>query len=314
MERNIWWMNCTGRLVSVFSLLVGLTAPSKAFEFSIIESGPEAAVSLWIRGLDDSFFQSNQLISPAGETLDSSTVLEDGLFSDLVRRFDSLEDAIGYVQGTWHATVDSRFPERTATYDFSIEALSIESINRAAPELFSPTPAHEIRNGSTFLFAWDYPEGGEMPSQSRFLTIPQFDPLRGGGGSVVSTPTPGGTLMSSGSIGTGDERFSRKLTNVPGTDKNRFLYTLEASEAALPLDVEITLGSHISLEDQISLGETTSEGFPPFPTPRIGLFYSRQNDPFTITLSHVPEPTSVGLVIVMIIGGAIARKGTLTHR
>jgi hypothetical protein len=82
---------------------------------------------------------------------------------------------------------------------------------------------------------------------------------------------------------------------------------LEAAEAALPLDVEITLGSYFSFDDAVTLGDTS--GLEPFFPPRVSFFYSRENDPFVVTLSTVPEPSSVCLVIALAVGGSFFRSG-----
>jgi hypothetical protein len=71
---------------------------------------------------------------------------------------------------------------------------------------------------------------------------------------------------------------------------------LTAAEAALPLDVEITLGSAVNLNDTIVPGDSSDLGF--FGPPWLDLYYSRLNEPFIITLSTVPEPTSAILLLL----------------
>ena len=128
------------------------------------------------------------------------------------------------------------------------------------------------------------------------MIIPQFDPISGRSRAIVSTPRPGHTFWSSGTTGSDDRKFSDTLTNVPGADKNRFLFTLEA---ALPLDVEITLGSYISLNDRCALDR--------FFRPRVPVFLFAANRSVHRYIVTVPEPSSAGLVIVLVVGGSLFR-------
>jgi hypothetical protein len=285
------------RITFAVTLLLFSNAVSAALELSIIESGPEpgAEIGLWARDLSNGFLGVNRLVSPSGEVFTPDSVLENDLFRGLLLRFNSVSDAMEYVEGTWQATPAPLFPFPTSPvdepFDFSIAAIPLETINRTAPSLLTPSPGAVIKNGTTFNFGWDYLTSGEAPNRTSIVMIPQFDPISSWSRSVVSTPQPGRTTRSSGSTGTGERRFSDALTNVPGADKNRFLLTLEAADAALPLDVQITLGSYYS-SDSI------------FPSPRVRFYYSRENDPFFVTLSTVPEPSSVGLVIVLAVAGS----------
>jgi hypothetical protein len=305
-------LSATQGVVAV-ALFLFWAGRSAAVELSIIESGPEsdASIGLRVAGLREDFPAVNRLVSPSGEVFTPDSILEEGLFSHLLIRFDSFSDAIDYVEGTWQATLGPPFfpppdPPDTDTFEFSIEGLSSEAIDRTAPSLLTPFPGAVIKNGSTFNFGWDYVTSGETPDRTSITAIPLFDPISQGGRSIVGTPRPGSTIRTEGSGGVGDERFSRVLTNVPGTDENHWLLTLEAAEAALPLDVEITLGSYISLDDVVTLGDTSGLGLP-FP-PEVSVVYSRERDPFVVTLSTVPEPSSMALVIVLIIGGSFVRS------
>lgn len=103
-------------------------------------------------------------------------------------------------------------------------------------------------------------------------------------------------MKSTGSTGAGDRKFTHSITNVPDADKNRFLYTVTAAEAALPLDVEITLGSSINLTDSIVPGDSTDVRI--LNPLWLSLYYSRLNEPFLITLSTVPEPSSAILLLL----------------
>ncbi len=323
MYRNRSCVRCLGvltsRLTAAATILL-LSTPadgSTRFSLSIVETGaPNQGVEFRVSELDvGGRGDISQLVAPSGEVIDFSSVLEDGLFDDVVRRFDTVEEAVTFSTGNWEATESpGLFPDLDPpeTIRFTIGGLEASAINRTPPTLVSPTPDAVIKNGVTFLFGWDYVTRGALPTRSRFLTIPQFQDTTGrsGGLSSVGTPTPGFTSSGSGSTGVGDRRFSRSRTNVPGTDKNRFLYTLEASENALPLDVEITLGSEIPLDDFLVLAEG-DDPVDPFDLfgPPVRFFYSRQIDPFTITLSTIPEPGSAGLAAVCVfVMGACRRR------
>ena len=310
MIRNRSCALCATQFVVAVTLFLFLTTASAALELSIVESGPEAeaAVGLRVRDLREGFFGVNRLVAPSGDVFTPNSILETGDFRDLLLRFDSVGNALDYVTGTWQATparVPLPSPPATDMFEFSIDAISLETINRTASSLLTPSPGAVIKNGSTFNFGWDYVTSGEAPNRTSIVVVPQFDPISSWSRSVVSTPRPGSTSRGSGSTGVGDRKFTHTLTNVPGADKNRFLFTLEAAEAALPLDVEITLGSYISLDDTVTLGDTSGVGF--FFPPRVSFFYTRENNPFVVALSTLPEPSSVGLVIVLVIGGSFFR-------
>jgi hypothetical protein len=286
-------------LLLVLGIFSARSENAVALSFSLLESGEgtDTSVALWVRGLGRSFSDAQDLVAPSGDVFDEASALESGIFGLRLRDFDTLEDASNYMSGSWHATFPKRFmSEETSVFDFNINGLSPATINRTPPTLLTPSPGQVIRNGSTIRFSWDYLGAGEAPKGSRFTTIPQFSTISGRSLTGVSTPTPGATSTSSGSTGVGDRRFSHSITNVPGADKNRFLFTLTAAEAALPLDVEITLGSAVNLNDTIVPGDSSDLGF--FGPPWLDLYYSRLNEPFIITLSTVPEPTSAILLLL----------------
>jgi hypothetical protein len=281
------------------ALVLSWSSVARALELSIIESGPSPnpEIGLWARDLTDGFGGVTRLVSPSGQVFTPESILERNRTRALLQRFNSLADAMDYVEGTWNATPFASFPFPSPSFepfDFDIDSIPLETINRTPPTLLSPTPGATIKNGATFLFAWDYETSDPPPNRTSITRIPQFDPLSSWGRSVVSTPRPGNTTRLSGGTGSGERSFSHTLTNVPGADENRFLATFTASEAALPLDVELTLGSYYA--------NNTS-----FPPPRVRFYYSRELDPFYITLSTVPEPSSIGLVTATAIVGIVRR-------
>ena len=285
----------TGSILIV--LLLGSNSASVALELSIIESGPDTnpQIGLWAQGLTNGFFGVNRLVSPSGDEFTPESVLEGDHYRSLLLRFSSLPDAMEYVAGTWQATPAPRFPFPSPfppeePFDFNVDAIPLQTINRTAPTLLSPAPGAGIKNGTTFDFGWDYLTSDFAPNRTSITRISQFDPPPSFGWSIVSTPVPGSTTRLSGGSSSGDRSFSHTLINVPGADKNRFLQTFTASEAALPLDVQLTLGSYYSND----LG---------FPSTGVRFFYSRENDPFVITLFKVPEPSSLGIGIVLAIIG-----------
>ena len=176
------------------------TAASRALELSIIESGPDPypEIGLWVRDLRDGFGGVNRIVSPAGDVFTPDSILKGDRFRSLLLRFDSLADAMGYVAGTWNATPSTQFPIPIPSfepYDFDIASIPLETINRTPPTLLSPTPGATIKNGTTFLFAWDYETSDPAANQTRITRIPQFDPLSCWGWSILSTPQPGRTTQ-----------------------------------------------------------------------------------------------------------------------
>ena len=317
MNRNRSCARAAARVVITAVLVVFLADVSAAIELSILETGPEpdTDVGLWIRDWDwkgTSFGSVVSLTSPTGDVFTSNSVLEVRSFIDLLIRFDSLTDASDYLDGTWQATVTSRYqpPWEDPTFgsfEFTIDGTALTTVNRTVPTLLSPPPGAVIKNGSTFPLSWDYVTNGEAPNRTSVQVVPQFDPISMMSRSLVSTPEPGRTTTLSGGGGSGDREFSRVLKNVPGADKNRFLMTLETSSAALPLDVELTLGTYASLDDAVIISYASSL-VSEFGTPRVNLLYSREHEPFYITLSTVsvpwvPEPSSLALVIALGLAG-----------
>jgi hypothetical protein len=301
MSRNRICAWCVTLLLTLtFGISPVMTENAAALSFSLLEfgEGTDTSVELWVRGVGGNIFtDARQLVAPSGDVFDGESALESGIFGQRLRIFDTLEAAGSYMSGSWQATIVKRFfPEETGIFNFTINDLSPATINRTPPTLLTPSPGQVIKNGSTFLFSWDYLGTDDPPRGSLFTTIPQFETISSRSLRGVSTPTPGETSTITGSTGVGDRRFSHTLTNVPDADKNRFLYTMTAAEAALPLDVELTLGSSISLTDLIVSDDLADFGF--FRLSRLDLRYSRMNEPFLITLSTVPEPTSASLLLL----------------
>ena len=328
MKRNRSCAHSAARVVVAAVLVVFLADVSAAIELSILETGPEpdADVGLWIRDWDWRRTFSSPLVSltsPTGDVFTSGTVLEARSVVDLLIRFDSLTEASDYVDGTWQATVTSRYqlPWEEPTFgdfEFTIDGTALTTVNRTVPTLVSPPPGAVIKNGSAFPLGWDYVTSGEVPDRTIIQIVPQFDPISSLHRHVVSTPDPGGTTSSSGSTGTGDVRFSETLKNVPGTNENRFLMSLTAASAALPLDVEMTLGTYSPLDDAVVISYASSL-VSEFGTPYVNLVYSREHEPFYITLSTasepwVPEPSSLALVVAMVIGSGVLRSRPAARR
>lgn len=280
--------SCIRSLVALI-LIVYCSERSHALEIGIFETGPESEVALWIQGLFG-LSGSTELIDPTGAIIDEDSIIEGEGFG-IVRRFVSVQAALDYVEGTWQVAEESR-AFGSGSYEFQISNISLEEINRAAPVLASPMPGQSIKNGRTFLFGWDYEESGEIPSSSQYFTSLSDDQI-GTRYSRTSLPIPGtDPHISSGSTRVGDFTFDRTRTSIPDSGKYRYRATFEASENYLPLDVTIALGSHVQFDDKLTLIESSGELFELF-GPRINFFYSRMNEPFTITLTAIPEPTTL---------------------
>lgn len=292
----------TGFLIAI-AVTLSLATDSFAIQLAIVES-PDAKAGLWATGFNNHPFYNDQLTSPSGETFTNGTILKSSGARDLLRQFDTVSAALDFVAGNWLGTRTRILaPMDVDSVEFSIAPIPLAAINRTAPTLVTPLPSAKIKNGGTFEFGWDYVTGGVMPNQSIYTVIPQFDPLSGSSRLIVETPVPGKTTNSSGETGPGDRRFKRTMTNVPGTDKNRFLLSFEAAPVALPLDVEITLGSFSPLADYV----TPRGQFPTIFWDHADLYYSREIDPFIVTLT-VPEPSSLGLACAMACCGMSLRR------
>lgn len=277
-----------------------------AQELAIVEAGPNAEIGLEFRGLaPGSPIQFQQLKSPSGDVFVTHPV-PGYVYPEFnrLRDFDSLVDAFEFVSGNWQVTVSRRFfPSTivTGTFEFNVNEASSGAVNRTPPSLLTPYPGEKNKNGTTIPIEWDYVTTGVAPNRTKIILSPQFDPPASGGW-VVSTPNPAQPYSSTSSLNT----FSQTLASAPGATTNRFRLTMtENTPQVLPLDVEITLASYISLNQFVSIGE--SEGMAEITTPAMNFFYSRKNDPITVRLT-VPEPTSFG------ISGLLACCGCLWRR
>lgn len=309
--------NSSIRLFAVFTLSFGLVTTCEALELSIVESGPDSntKVGLWAQDFRASQIRGiSQLTSPSGDVFTPATVLENRAYASLLKQFDSLAEAFEYAQGSWQglSPLWPPYPPATGSFDFNIGDVSIDTLNRTVPTLLSPNPGAAIKNGTTFLLGWDYPADAEAPLRTRIYRVPKFDAGSSWGSWSLSTPSPGGTIQSSSSTGVGDRLFSSKLTNVPGTDQNRFLVSFTAAEAALPLDVELTMGSNFSLNSAVTISYSPGTGF--LSPPEVTFSYARQLDPFRITLIRVPEPSSLALVLLCVVGGWSGRSRVVRSR
>jgi len=213
-----------------------------------------------------------------------------------------LAEAFEYAEGSWQgiSPLWPPYPPATGSFEFSIGTMPTDTLNRTVPTLLSPAPGAAIKNGSTFLLGWDYPADAEAPPRTRIYRVPKFDQGSSWGSWTLSTPVPGGTTQSSGGTGVGDRLFRHTLTNVPGTDQNRFLVSFTAAEAALALDVELTMGTNFALNTAVTITYSPGTGFQS--PPEVTFSYARQLDPFRITLTKVPEPSSLALVLLCAVG------------
>jgi len=303
-------MNMTirgGLLVATLLAVTAMFAPTRTYAqrlgLSLVETGtdPNTSVALLFQGFGNSLFETDRLVAPSGEVFTNAAT-----FNPLLKTFNSLSDALNYVQGAWEKTSVPRFGTPPAPFDFTINAISPDTINRAAPVLLAPQPGAVIKNNTTFNLSWDYAtNGGPAPTRSLVTIAPQF--TNGSALHSFITTTPNGGPSSgggSGSTGTGDTFFGSSMTNVAGATDNRFLLTLNGAAAALPLNAQITLGSYVSLTDSIPVDAGSQF---PFLAP-VQFYYSRQVAPFTVTLTSVPEPSAIGLIACVVFGAVTARR------
>lgn len=295
------------RVACAVALTLFLSTAAAALDFTIIESEPDAEVGLWVRELQSqfSFRGVSKLISPSGDVFTPNSPPDLGEWR-LPINFNSLAEAFDFMEGTWQATVPHPLPSRPpiGTYEFNIGAISVDPINRGEPTVLAPVPGAKIKNGSPFSIGWDYLTSAAVPDRTRLLIIPHNDDV-GGSLKVGPTRNPGNNSFSSSSSTDGVTSFSSTLVHAPGSELFHLL-TLESSENVLPLDVELRVGSHISFDSHVMLGDTTGLGSS-FYMPFVGLTYSRQTAPFIVTLT-LPEPSSLGLVAAMACCGYLRRR------
>jgi hypothetical protein len=237
------------------------------------------------------------LSSPSGEDFNAASILEDRLFSDLIKTFPSLDEAFTFVAGTWHGTRrTSPFGNTETSFEFSVDLVSPDAVYRGLPEHVSLEDGGRIRSGQTFLLSWDYP-ASEPVHQTSLQIIPQFPTGRSGSLRTFSTPRPGSSSHASGSTGTGARYFATDFQSEPGTSENRFLTKFTASDLGLPLDVQLTFGASTSLNAAVA-NEDDGDSNPFNNPPGIGLRYLRTADPFEVTVISVPEPPAYSIAMI----------------
>lgn len=309
MMWNRSWVKSRCVLLLPFFLLSSTQEHASALEFILVERGPEGGTvaELWVWDLFDhpnSIISPpstvDRLVSPKGGIFTPDSVLESRSgYGSLLQVFGSVEDAFNFMTGNWEARLTPQWfrpplSPSASTFSFTIDGSVLDSIDRTAPQVLNPSPGMIMRSGSPIELDWEFPSHPDPPTQ---LVVQQKALFRGGiytGGALLDTQTdrPGTATSSSG---TGDSLFLKELVTIPGEDSNRFLLTYEASETALPFDVEVSFGTYISPDNAIELGDTSSLEFssPPF----VKFNYSRLNDPVVVTLANIPEPTTCTLAL-----------------
>lgn len=310
------WIVRTAKGLAVLGLTVGFVGTAEAqfndLGFTIEESGPPEAPEWELTISPRSSFRPGMLSRPGGLVLDvdsSGWNPDEGTWA---RAFPTLEEVYGYLEGDWSYVPGSTFfPSGNTNYEFRFEDLELASPDRALPTSLSLPEGAIIKNGEQFLLSWDYPPGDDSETLSLIQWEPKFD---GSGRSysrrVVSPPSPNGSSSGFGSTGQGDRMFTVEHRNEPGASTNRWLYTLTASEAALPLDVEFTLGAYSSLNNRVWTRGVAGL----FGDFDVSLTYLRLAERFNITLSQVPEPTSAMLTLIGVVAFVRCdRRQQLTH-
>jgi hypothetical protein len=181
-------------------------------------------------------------------------------------------------------------------FEFDVALVSPDSLYRGVPQQISLSDGDRIRNGQEFLMSWDYPSNDPMHLTS-LLIVPQFNPLKGGSYSIRS---PGGSGSSSG----GSSSFHKTEQHISPPGEYQILTTYTAAEAALPLNVELTFGATMELNNAVQNpgdGDEIRFNDPPV----IGMRYSRTADPFEITLVPVPEPATSVLTACLAIAATM---------
>jgi len=292
--------------ISIF-LFASLAAQAQlySFELGIVESGSGASARFDVELQSRTTFLKSTnytLMSPAGDSFSSDSVLENRVRSDLLISFDSLERALSYLEGSWHLAYDTfrfnPYGETTVDTTLTIDPIPVDSLRRELPELLSPLNRF-IPNGQQHLLSWQY--ATDEPQLTTFHRRPLFEPDSTGiSWSTVGRPSPTGSSFSRGRSGVGDTFFERSLESVPGASDYRYYQTLTTAENALPLDVEFTMSVPTYLNDSLTINSTSHTGV--FPAPSFGVNYRRVGEPFLLTLV-VPEPSTSWLIIVAL--GAI---------
>jgi hypothetical protein len=270
-----------------------------------VGEGANPAIEL-VAPLRNSIDRIKTLTSPTGEVFTADNVLGDRGLGDLIKTFPTLDAAFNYLAGTWQGTYTRSLTPGELGFQFSIGAVPISSVYRGFPLNVSLHPGDVVRNGETFVMTWDYATN-ERNHLNHMWTSALFEGDSIDSYSFFSIPNGGsGASESGGSTTDGDRTFRRRRVRESGTIGNRFLMTYTASEAHLPLPVELTFGAATELDEAVT-NEPDNDGNPFTNPPFMQLTYLRTADPFQFLL--VPEPSS-GLLAV----GAWLGAGTLRKR
>lgn len=291
-------------ILLVVSYWLGLSAACEA-DFLLKET--DNAIELRFTGLEPNEPNLSRppvsLLSPAGNLYVSDPGAM-GPTGVLLGQFDTLRQALDYLNGSWQVTLSpSRRHTTKDTFTINIGQIPDDTFPREPPQLVTPTPGAKIINGDTFLLAWDYPSDADA-DRSRVTFTPDFalppgSPPAGGGSFGASRPSPGSSSSGSGSSLTSKTSFKLKHSSVPDADDYEFLVSMEigGSAGTLPRRVDLQIESVVDLSGHLSIGDTDGLGVVVSPFD-YEVFYGRPGEPFSLVLTSVPEPSTLLLILM----------------
>jgi hypothetical protein len=288
---------CLAFTAALWSLNFATAQSFVQFTLKEVGEGQNTSVELEFSLFDQLGVSS--LTSPNGNMFQASTALEHRDDAELLTRFSSLSEALAFVTGTWHGKLNTfPFQGQMANFEFTVASISEDAVYRGNPRDISLGNGSQIGNGIPFELSWNY--GTDVSEHKTFgLLDPQFGSMNLAQTFIVMTPDPNGSSQRSGRRGVGNSFFKYDIRNLPGTSENRFLTSLTAADAMLPLEVEFSLGAYTSLSTYVSAPISSD----PFRNPQfVFLHYVRLNEPIRIEVVPVAEPVSAALAPAMIAG------------
>lgn len=281
-------------------LAFSFVVPSQ-LSFIIEETGPAEdpdyalKFQLFERGLGG----VRTLTSPAGNSY--SQAPDQKRHPDLLANFDTLGEALDYLQGSWG--VDWEHPDDPLTtptmdrFSLLIDAIEPAAIMHEKPLLRWPSPDATLESGVPTLIGWDYPPG-VAPSQSYFSINPMLGSDDRTSQFRRSRPVGGAGSFSSWTSGDGDEMLTMSLRTAANTNEYRYEFSVKTTAATPTFDIELIVGSSFNIENAVTTDDLSGLALSREPTFRV--IYSRLNDPVRITVLGVPEPQTICLLAILL--------------
>lgn len=284
------------------------TAQFDDLDFVIEEAGDPSSPG-WSVRIGARSFGEKALTSPGGHVLDELSPEWGADRRQWVIDFDTLDEVYAYLEGDWTFNVAQFGGQSESEYVFRFEGLDAADPDRSLPKSVSLREGTVIKNGEPFLLEWDYGWSEGSTTETYVRWSPQFGDSGFSYASwIFSAPRSSGFSRGRAITGVDERRFEYERELVPDEELNRWMYTLTASEAALPLDVEFLMGAYTSLDDFTWVRGSANNGAPPFWDFDVDLSYLRVAEHSDFTLSAVPEPASAFLLVMTTFSLASSRR------